>query len=428
MKEKRNFLIGIFLSGLVGWALGFLRLPYVDQNFSFALGFITCLAVVALAFIFLSIWKKNTRLHQLLAKDSKHQNISGETSTFSFVWFIVTALIVVGGLASSVLIYQQNKFSKTQIQNQNQRIAQQSEIIASAKKSNSIIVINNLLDKIEEELKSNPKRTLSETTIDRIAALGFSFEPYHYVKGNSLSEKKWSPERGQLLLGLSKMKIDSISFQKIKSKTSFEGADLESANLSGADLKGVNLSYSNLTDANLSAANLDEANLSNSILLRCNLDQSSLRKSNLKDSDLRWIELNEADLREVNFYAADLSDAKLRSVDLRNANLEWANLQRAIFTKSDFTEANLTGANLGKANLAEANLTTVILKFADLGGLNLTQTTLKEVDLFNAGVEEEDWLKKLSEWNVNGAKEIQDAHKVVVDISKQYNYVIKKKG
>ena len=426
MKEKRNFLIGIFLSGIVGWTLGFLRLPYLDKNFSFLLGFIACLAIVFLVFIFLSIWEKNTSLDQLFTNDSNFQNAHKGTNTFSYVWFLVTGIIVFGGLLSSFLIYQQNKFSKNQIQNQNQRIAQQSAVIASTKKSNSIVVINNLLDRIDDELENNPRRTLSETTIDRIAMLAFSFDPYHYVEGDSLSEKKWSPERGQLLLGLSKMNIDSISFQKIKSKTSFEGADLKNSNLSGANLNGVNLSNSNLTDANLKGVNLNNADLSKAVLLRCNLEKSELKNTNFKEADLSWAELNEANLDSINLYAAKLADAKLREVDLRNANLEWADLQRSIFTKSNLTKANLTGANLSKANFTEANLSKAILKLATLDGLNLTKSILVEVEILNAGVKDENWLKKLSTWQVAGAKEIQETYKLVIDFTNQY-YVIKGK-
>ncbi len=423
MKEKRNFLIGIFLSGIVGWTLGFLRLPYLNKNFSFLLGFITCLAIVGLTFIFISIWKKNALLHNLLSKNDHPQNAK---STFSFVWFLVSGIIVLGGLMSSFFIYQQHQFSKVQIQNQNKKLAQQSELIVAAKKSNAIVIVNNLLDKIDDELKNKSQRTLSENTIERIAALNFSFEPYSYWEGDTLSKRKWSPERGQLLLGLSKMKIDSISFQKIKSITSFLGADLQGANLKNADLNGVDLRNANLTDADLSGANLNEANLRKAVLLRCNLEKLKLKNANLEYVDLRWAEMNGANLEGINLYTANLANAKLRGVDLRKSNLEWADLRGAFLNKSDLTEANLTGANMGKANLTEADLTKVNLKFADLNGLNLTKTTLLEVGLFNAGVVEENWFEKLTEWQVIGAKELQETHKTQVDISNTYNFVIKK--
>ncbi len=168
--------------------------------------------------------------------------------------------LILGALMGGILgfgITRQNELLKAQIQYQARSIEQQSELIESVKKGSLVFLMSHILDKVDEELTNHPRRTLSKETIARIAALNTAFQPYAYVKGDSLSVKKLSPERGQLLLVLSIMNMDSSSFDTIKAKTSFAGADLRGANLNGANLSGVDLRDANLKEADLRGANLN---------------------------------------------------------------------------------------------------------------------------------------------------------------------------
>src|SRR5204862_7893161 len=147
-------------------------------------------------------------------------------------------------------------------QDQNKRIREQSELIESCRRSSLVILMNDILDKVDDDLKNNPGGKLSDKTIASIvAAFNYTFIPYRYWEGDSLSEKKLSPEKGQLLLELFIKNIDTSSFNKIKLNAHFSGADLRKGDLRGVDLSGADLKDVDLSDADLSGASLSSADL-----------------------------------------------------------------------------------------------------------------------------------------------------------------------
>ncbi len=408
MKEKRNFLIGIILSGILGWTLGFLRLPSLEKNFSFLLGFIACLTIVSLGLLIMYVWRKKSSTSNTLQQKSLRS-------------IVTLSLILAGGFAGSFLFFQQNKFSKIQEEQQHKKLAEQFELEATTRKSNSLVLMNNLFDKIEEELKSHPKRILSDEMIERIAALNYSFEPYQYFDGEKFSEKRWSPERGQLLLSLAKMKIDSSSFNQIKSKTSFVGADLKNADLANADLSNTNLREANFDQANLAGVNFNQAILEKASLQKVNLSEAKLNETNLKNADLQWAEFQAAELVGAFLNGANLANAKLRKVNLTGADLRWANLSNVFLTDANLINANLLETDLSRANLANANFTKANLITTVFNGANLTGANLTDADLLAAKIDK-DWLDKLDQWQVIGAKEIQASYKIGEDALPQYQY------
>jgi len=424
MKEKRNLLICIFLSAIIGWAAGFLRLPFVDKNFSFLLGFISGLALVFLILILIMVWKKNIALLNFLSQKS---DATSPIKNYNFVWTALAGLILTGSLLSLFFIYKQNEFSKNQIQVQNQRINQQSQLLETTRKSNLIVLMNDIFDKIDNEISSNPKRTLSDNTIARIVALNSSFEPYQLLEGDSLSVKKWSPERGQLLIGLVSMNIDSSSFNQIKRKISFLGADLRDADLKKLDLRGIDLSNTNLKGADLRESNLDKAILSDANLWGANLQMAKLRETILHRANLSWANLSEADLSKANLNGANLNDAKLGKTNLRETNLEWTKTRNAYLNEADLTEAKLTGTDLGSANLTKTNFSKAIMKIVNFSDAILEQTNLSDTELSKATVVEEDWIQKLKERKVIGVQQIDSTYKTIIEPSGKYNFRLVKK-
>jgi len=413
MKEKRNFLIGIILSGILGWILGFLRLPYLEKNYSFFLGFIACLSLVLIGWISISIWREKPSTSIFFQKNSSRS-------------ILTLSLILVGGFASSFLFFQQNKFSKIKANQQHKKLAEQFELEATTRKSNALILMNNLFDKIEEELKNNPKRMLSDEMVERIATLNYSFKPYQYFDGEKFSKKKWSPERGQLLLSLAKMNIDSSSFNQIKSKVSFLGADLIGADLSGADLSGVDLRQGNLENAILQEINLNNSDLREINLWGTNLSNAFLKNADLKRANLQWANLNHARLDSADLDDANLTSAKLRKANLSNTRLRWGEMIGAFLNEANLEGMDLLGTNLERANLHKANLRKTSLRWAILTEANLMEADLTGVlELTNASVKDQNWLKDLEQWQVIGTKEIQKKHKIVKDKAKPFNYHLK---
>lgn len=412
MREKKTLVICTVLGAILGWILGFLRLPFLENNFSFLLGFIACLSIVSIGLLVQYIWRKKPSTPSTLQKNT-------------FRSILTLSLILLGGFVSSFLFFQQNKFSKIQANQQNKKLSEQFELEATTRKSNALILINNLLEQIEDELKKHPQRMLSDEMIERIATLNYSFTPYQYFDGEKFSKKKWSPERGQLLLSLAKMKIDSSSFSQIKMKTSFLGADLKNANLSGADLSHSDLREANLDQANLAGSNFNNAILEKASLQKVNLSEATLNKANLKNSSMQWAEFQAAELTGAFFNGANLSNAKLRKVNLTSTDLRWANLSNVFLNQANLSNANLLEADLSQANLELANFTEANLITTVLIGANLKNVNLTDADLLAAKVEL-DWLEKIDIWQVIGAKEIQASYTIGEDALPQYKYKLLK--
>jgi uncharacterized protein YjbI with pentapeptide repeats len=408
MKAIRYLLIGIILGAVIGWALGFLRFPYIEKNSSFLVGFIACLAFVSLGLILLFIWKKNSLLVRLISKTPTTQTLNNAIRIYAVIWILVSAFIVFGGLISSFLIYKQNELFETRTQDQNKRIQEQSELIESVRRSSLAILMNDILDKVDNDLKNNPGGRLSDKTIASIvAAFNYTFTPYRYWEGDSLSDKKLSPEKGQLLLALCTKNIDSSSFDKIKLNAHFSGADLRGVNLACVDLSGSDLKDVDFKDADLSRADLSGADLREADLGGINLNRANLSGADLRRSDLSWAEMNEIELDSANLNGADLTNAQLRKADLRRATFQVAKLDGALLN-----EANLEGGYIVDASLVKANLTKADLTKADANHANFNEAIMSEIELTNTDVDK-DWLEKLNNWQITGAEEIQKSYKII---------------
>ncbi|PCJ66458.1 MAG: hypothetical protein COA58_06685 [Bacteroidetes bacterium] len=415
MNRKMYRLIGLTLCVSMGWALGYLRLPYIERDYSFWLGFMGCLGFISFLGMLFFIWNNKTGLASLFRN---HKTTgSSKKNRYSFIW-VVSVLIIVSVLVFSIGVYKQNTMYKNQLQTQSIRLKEQSQMIVSVRQSKLMSLMKHILDKVENEVNSNPNKALSDETIDRIVTLSSSFKPYKSFEKDSVSEKELSPERGQLLLALSIIKMDSNSFSRIRQSTSFSQADLTNADLQGIDLSGIDLSGANIEDANLSWANLKGANLRGVNLSRANLTGADLTGADLKRANLSWAELNEADLKQAVLNGADLTNAKLRKADLRDATIHWAELNGVMLNEADLTGCDLKGVGMVNTNLTNANLTEIAMS-----GVDLSEAILVGM------VVDEDWLDNLKEWNITGAEEIVKRYKVLTDTlegKEQFKYRLAK--
>jgi uncharacterized protein YjbI with pentapeptide repeats len=408
MKARRNLFIGLILGAVIGWALGFLRFPYIEENSSFLLGFIACIACILFVLILLLVWNKNSQLIRLIIANSATENSKKIIRTYVIIWSLASVFILLGGAISSFFIYKQNELNKISNDDQTKKINEQSELIESSRRSNMVILMNDILDKVDEDLENNSKRTLSEKTIARIiAAFNYSFEPYRYWDGDSVSEEALSPEKGQLILALTKKNIDSISFQKIKLGSSFYGADLRGANLSGVNLSGCDLKGADFQDSDLMNSNFSGTDLRGTNLSGAKLNNANMHKADLRRADLRWAEMNEIKLDSANLNGAVLTNAQLRKADLHAATFHTAKLDGALLNEANLERGYIVDASLIKANLTKVNLTKV-----DANRTNFNEAIMMEIILTDTDVDK-DWLEKLNGWKVTGAKEIQKNYKIV---------------
>ena len=435
MNFKRNTLILVFFALLIFSVLTILYLQVEIGNTSFIMGILLALVLVTLAFILFYLPKKDVTSASAI-------NQSGNVPILT--WFSVIAILIIGGLASIFFINNRNELAQTKLQSTDLGSNKDADMIESMRNSSLVYLMSNILDKIDDELKNNPKRTLSEETIARIAALSYSFKPYSFSKSDSLKEKKYSPERGQLLLALSKMNLDSITFDKIKYKASFANAELALADLRGANLRGVDLNGANLKEADLRRANLKKASLKWANFWGANLQNADLQNANFKRANLSWSDLKKANFRGANLSGAIFESAVLSKAKMAKADLTWAHMNGAFLNEVDMSGLKMQGADLTRANLVktnfnnadltwvdfkEANLSRANLKNATLSGSNLSQADLYESDmtkanLYKATVEEENWLEKLEEWKIIGAEDLQNSFYIIPDQSGEFNYRI----
>ena len=294
-------------------------------------------------------------------------------SRFRNWWWqwVLGIFVALGGLTGTLLLMNQNEL----LQNQNALIQRQMSLEEASRRSALVVLMSNIMDKVDDEIKEQkneflkngiPKSmtdtleySLSQSLIGQIAALSYSFKPYRYMEGDTLIESPLSPERGQLLITLTLLPLDTFTLRKIYQSATFESADLKSAVLIGAYLREVNLSWANLSWAGLGEADLSKANLS-----RADLSWADLRGANLSRADLMW---------------ADLKGANSMWADLKGANLMWADLEWADLIEADLIGADLRGANLSRARLSKANL-----NGADLNGADLSRARLSINQLSNS--------------------------------------------
>lgn len=200
-------------------------------------------------------------------------------------------------------------------------------------------------------------------------------------------------------------------------------ANLEAAELPKANLKEANLRHTNLKKAFLIGANLQEANLQEVNLQEAELSEVNLQKANLLKANLQKARLWRANLQKTNLRYANLREATLSGTDLKEADLTMANLQETRFWKANLQQANLSNANLIGADLSGANLQQANLSNANLIGADIRNVNLKGAYLDSVKIREQEWIEKLSEWEVQGLKEIEKDYHVGAIEHKDHNGV-----
>jgi len=85
-------------------------------------------------------------------------------------------------LIQSNLLFNQNRLFKEQ----NERLVQQTYLQEAQRRSSLNFLLGNIFDKIDEELKNNENRDLSDQLLGRIIALTHSLKPYYFLEGDKL--------------------------------------------------------------------------------------------------------------------------------------------------------------------------------------------------------------------------------------------------
>lgn len=315
--------------------------------------------------LFLNAWHRNFSDAQQNF-DALFTKVFAWYSWMSFRRWILTVFQILfvgfGGLLGTMLLYNQNKLLTQQndlLHNQNFRLEQQTYLQEADRRSSLIFLMGNLLDAIDEELKTDVGqrgvRDLSPQIVGRVVALSKSLRPYRYLSGDSLIAREISPERGQLLLSIVNSEIDKATLRRIFLVADFSFADLKGVDFSGEYLSGIDLHHADLRDARMDETDLSRANLSGADLSHAVLARSNLRESRFRQATLTNAYLESADLTQANFYGAEM----------RSVNLAGAKLKQAHFTQANLREANLFGAVFNRTGLDQTTLDSVMVNRAD---------------------------------------------------------------
>lgn len=397
---------GLVLGAVLGCAAGFLRVPTLESANAFWVGAVACLAGVGVVLALVMFWNKTPVLRKWIGAPASPQRARAGT------WML--AGLALAGFGAAAWLFRENQALRNQDKQNTRQIHNLTGALDSLRNSQLADLTGNVLDKVDEELRTRPDSSLSPGMIARIAALSKAFQPYRYAEGDSLSTLARSPGRGQLLLALCNMPMDTGSWHQILRAASFEGADLRGADLAGKDLAGIHLKGADLRDARLRGADLRGADLSWARLWGAELDSAALGGSQLKRSVLAWAKLNGADLRLALLNGADLSNAQFRKADLTGASIQWAHAEGAFFSDANLAQADLLGTGLQKANLNGA-----ILVGANLMAVNMNDAHLNGADIADARCGK-DLLEKLGEWRVATAAVIKRSFRVVEDLPHKF--------
>ncbi len=411
MKRLGLLLLGLIIGIILGWALGFLRIPLVEYEYTFWVGFVFALTIVILTQMLLSLKRK------------KRQFDAIQKSGFLSHLIIGILLALSGWFCSQYFIQEKAKnFSKEQ-----KYLLQKQEILVqSIQKEAYASQLGNLLNRIDEELNHPNSDTLSQTLINRIATVCFGLKPYRYIVGDSLSKFLLSPERGQLFLTLCSMNIDSLSFAKIKRTADFSMADLSDADLTGTDLSFAKLEKASFSNAHLNQTKWNQTNLYQANLWGAQLNQAHFFKTRLVRANLEWAELNETVLDSSFMNGVKLNNSKLNKATLQGTSMRWAELKGAKFDEASLTDTDLAHTHLTNTSFHLANLHDVNLRLVKLDKTNFSQVK------FVRAIVEENWFEELKSSNSIGFKDIFEHYSLMAGRSNKYErakyFLVKKKS
>ncbi len=402
MKSSLTKSIVLLIALLLGWCLGYLRIPFGGIGSEFWFGAMAMLGVCSMLVLFLS-----------------GQRRRGNISFGSSRLFITIAFVFL--LVSLAWLWAQKVQLEQALLTQQEVIDLQHDSLQRSQNEQQINRLHALLQQADQELANSPNRQLSSSLIEQLILLSQALKPYNVLESLD-TIRTLSPERGFLLQSLLAMKMDSVSWGKIISQSNFEGADLRDANLSFVRLSNSRLAGADLSYATLDGANLNYANLSHANLRGAKMKMVQLNRVNLHRAQAQWAELQSANIQESNLGGANFSHANLRDANLTATLCKWSFWRGAILRGAILEKVDFLGSKLMKADLSGADLS-----WASLSRTEIKDANLREAKLDHVAIHLENWLQQLGEWNIEGNEKLVEWYEVVEKRSIQSQYRLQRK-
>lgn len=314
----------------------------------------------------------------------------------------------------------QYKSYQARLDFQTKQLAELAEESALIEKYEQQQMVDRMIRELKDELNRSVERKLSDQRINELAILSHSFVPegYSYLE----PPEQFNFARGQLLLRLLEVDIDSASFAKLLMKVSFAGAELSGQSLMGKNLRNIDLRCSNLRNARLDRSILTGADLRSAILWGAKLPEADLTEAQMHRIDLRWANLDESILNGAVLKGSRLDHARFRQCEMSCAVIHYAHLMSAFFQYANLERANffgsdISGSDFGQANLTSTDFRVCIAEETIFDGASMWESLLREVS-----VKEPDWLEKLEASGIIGAKDLNRRYMLKRDRSGRSDY------
>lgn len=373
MKKGLFFFWGLVIGVTIGFALGYLKLPFIEDNKVAVLFGVSLVLMVQAALFFLK------------AKSSRGRG----QKVYKPLSIVLFGLIVLGVIIGKIFFGKSQNQLESKLQEQTEKLDDLTTYLHSVENNKEAELLRKTLEKIEQEANSNPSRIISEITIEQLIALSSSFQARPVLINDTLSDDALSSSRGELLLALIRLKLDSSIFSQLIKNVSFEKANLEQANLEGMELSGINLSGANLKNAKLKGSKLKNANLMQAKLWGGDLESADLSNANLENSNLLWANLNGIQGEKLNLNGANLENAQMMNAEIPSATFRFTNLSGAMLNESNLQGGDIARAILANVNLTNTDLTSVRIRTCDFSSANLENTELENTEV------EEDWFDRI---------------------------------
>lgn len=422
----------VWLSILAGVALAASVVMVATQSVvdtrSYIIGFLSSF-IVGAALLLLS-------LRTAIVKDTF---VDGSWARLTYTILIILACGLVAGFAA--LMFKSAIETNTYIAEL--AVQRNSALEEAERRSGQAAILAQIMETAERELTVSPTRSLSDESIDKIAAISYALPPYHLISEDTLTSTPLSPERGEILVLLNAMNIDTNSLRSIYLRTSFEGADLTNANLRGSYLRDIDLQGASLESADLDGAELSGADLTGAYMWGITLNNSRCLETKFRRADLGWAEMNNSILTHADFNSSDLSSAKLRNSDLGHATMEWTILDDAFLNNSNLSHVSFVGSRLHRTHLAGMNGPHLSFRIADLRDADLSNASIINANLDNAKLDHvnmtgiildsatvrgANWLESLGEFKVHPYQQLQNQYSLVPNTSQGELYTITRRN
>jgi uncharacterized protein YjbI with pentapeptide repeats len=395
--------VACFLFVLLGWFLGYVRIPDASSVQWYWLGVLTILILVSLIFV------------QIRIKRSK-SNLSAQSVPIEIVKlkrmlrFNYIILVVAGVIVAAMIGSRSEKIARTE--GRMLELQAQNDTLQSMLRDDSqAALLSVLLSTIKDELSRSDSGKLSVKSIKSIEAVSNSFIPY-WVGEDETGERRFlSPERGQLLLALYQFNLDSQSLKSIKNAANFEYADLRFADLRGQDLSGMNMRGADLSMAKLDSSNFDQVDLRASNLNGVSLRYASAQNTDFTRASMRFALLNQSLLDGSILNGVDLSNAQLIRTSIRNGAIRWSQLEGALFNGANISQTDCYQSSANHTSFIAAQLID-----ADFRVITMKEGIITDANFHGSQVEES-WPDKLHKWEVIGDEQNLARFKVVKRIT-----------